>query len=116
MHKRIGLASAYKVTIALLALSLFLAIKASSQNALDPLKSGFENPPDRAKPLVWWQWMNGNISKEGIKLDLEWMRRAGLEWLFRLLRQPWRLRRQLALPAFVWLVLKERLQRAGVRY
>src|SRR6266702_2190082 len=78
MHKRIGLASAYKVTIALLALSLFLAIKASSQNALDPLKSGFENPPDRAKPLVWWQWMNGNITKEGIKLDLEWMRRAGL--------------------------------------
>ena len=27
-----------------------------------------------------------------------WMRRAGLEWLFRLLRQPSRLRRQLALP------------------
>jgi N-acetylglucosaminyldiphosphoundecaprenol N-acetyl-beta-D-mannosaminyltransferase len=44
-----------------------------------------------------------------------WVRRAGLEWLFRLLRQPWRLRRQLALPAFVWLVLKERLQRASVR-
>ncbi len=39
-----------------------------------------------------------------------WMRRAGLEWLFRLLRQPWRLRRQLALPVFVWLVVKERLQ------
>jgi len=45
-----------------------------------------------------------------------WMRRAGLEWLFRLLRQPWRLRRQLALPAFVWLVLKDRLQRTSVRY
>jgi len=39
-----------------------------------------------------------------------WVRRLGLEWLFRLLRQPWRLRRQLALPAFVWLVLMERLQ------
>jgi N-acetylglucosaminyldiphosphoundecaprenol N-acetyl-beta-D-mannosaminyltransferase len=38
-----------------------------------------------------------------------WMRRSGLEWLFRLLRQPWRVRRQLALPAFVWLVLRERL-------
>jgi len=44
-----------------------------------------------------------------------WMRRAGLEWLFRLLRQPWRLHRQLALPVFVWLVLKERLQRGSVR-
>ena len=33
-----------------------------------------------------------------------WMRRAGLEWLFRLARQPGRMRRQLAVPAFVWLV------------
>ena len=40
-----------------------------------------------------------------------WMRRAGLEWLYRLLRQPWRLRRQLALPLFVWLVFRERLGR-----
>lgn len=38
-----------------------------------------------------------------------WMCRAGLEWLFRLLMQPWRLRRQLALPVFVWLVVRERL-------
>ena len=43
----------------------------------------------------------------------QWMRRAGLEWLFRLLRQPSRLRRQLALPVFVWLVARERLRRAG---
>ncbi len=41
-----------------------------------------------------------------------WMRRAGLEWLFRLLRQPSRLRRQLALPVFVWLVLRQRLAAA----
>ena len=40
-----------------------------------------------------------------------WMQRAGLEWLFRLLRQPWRLRRQLSLPVFVWLVVRERLGR-----
>lgn len=36
-----------------------------------------------------------------------WMRRAGLEWLYRLIRQPWRWRRQLALPIFVYLVLRE---------
>ncbi len=41
-----------------------------------------------------------------------WMRNTGLEWLYRLLRQPWRLRRQLALPRFVWLVLRERLSRS----
>ncbi len=44
-----------------------------------------------------------------------WMRGAGLEWLFRLLRQPWRLRRQLALPVFVWLVVRERLRAAARR-
>jgi len=30
-----------------------------------------------------------------------WMRQAGLEWLYRLIRQPWRARRQLRLPMFV---------------
>ena len=36
---------------------------------------------------------------------------AGLERLYRLLRQPWRLRRQLAIPRFIWLVVGERLRR-----
>ncbi len=40
-----------------------------------------------------------------------WLRRLGLEWLYRLARQPWRLRRQLAIPQFVWLVVRERLRR-----
>jgi hypothetical protein len=51
---------------------------AAAQSTTDPLKSGFENPPQGARPRVWWHWMNGNISKEGIKLDLEWMHRVGL--------------------------------------
>jgi len=51
---------------------------ALAQNKPDPLKSGFENPPQGARPRVWWHWMNGNITKEGIKLDLEWMHRVGL--------------------------------------
>ena len=49
-----------------------------AQTTSDPLKSGFENPPASARPRVWWHWMNGNITKEGIKLDLEWMHRVGL--------------------------------------
>jgi hypothetical protein len=49
-----------------------------AQNAGDKLELGFQNPPDSAKPRVWWHWMNGNITKEGIKLDLEWMKRVGL--------------------------------------
>lgn len=40
-----------------------------------------------------------------------WFRRFGLEWLFRLARQPWRLKRQARLPRFVRLVVQERLER-----
>ncbi len=34
-----------------------------------------------------------------------WLRQIGLEWLHRLVTQPWRWRRMLALPRFVWRVL-----------
>lgn len=44
-----------------------------------------------------------------------WFRRLGLEWLFRLVRQPWRLRRQARLPQFVRLVVRERLERISGR-
>src|SRR6202050_1099693 len=59
-------------------LLLCMARVALSQNAGDPLKKGFEDPPASARPRVWWHWMNGNISKDGIKLDLEWMHRVGI--------------------------------------
>ncbi|HYM49779.1 MAG TPA: WecB/TagA/CpsF family glycosyltransferase [Candidatus Limnocylindrales bacterium] len=36
-----------------------------------------------------------------------WMRERGLEWLHRLAREPWRWRRMLALPRFVYRVLRE---------
>ncbi|MDE3164667.1 MAG: glycoside hydrolase, partial [Acidobacteriota bacterium] len=49
-----------------------------AQNAGDPLLRGFENPPDSAKPRVWWHWMNGNVTKDGIQADLEWMKRVGI--------------------------------------
>lgn len=35
-----------------------------------------------------------------------WMRRLDLEWLYRLARQPWRWRRQLAIWRFAWLTLR----------
>ena len=44
----------------------------------DSLVRGFETPPDSAKPRVWWHWMNGNITREGITRDLEWMKRVGI--------------------------------------
>ncbi|HEV2326102.1 MAG TPA: glycosyl hydrolase [Terracidiphilus sp.] len=59
-------------------LSLGSCGAALAQNTADALRSGFENPPESAKPRVWWHWMNGNITKEGIKLDLDWMHRVGI--------------------------------------
>jgi N-acetylglucosaminyldiphosphoundecaprenol N-acetyl-beta-D-mannosaminyltransferase len=41
--------------------------------------------------------------------------RLNLEWFYRLLREPQRFRRQLALPQFVWLVLRERVARRTSR-
>jgi len=38
-----------------------------------------------------------------------WLRKLGLEWLYRLLKQPWRIKRQLALVEFSWLVVRQRL-------
>lgn len=42
------------------------------------LADSFRNPPDSARPQTWWHWMNGNVTREGITLDLEAMRNIGL--------------------------------------
>jgi hypothetical protein len=42
------------------------------------LEAEFLNPPESARPRVWWHWMNGNITKEGIRADLEWMHHVGI--------------------------------------
>ncbi len=36
-----------------------------------------------------------------------WVQKINLEWLWRLIRQPWRLKRQLAIPRFMWRVYQE---------
>lgn len=38
----------------------------------------------------------------------EWVQRIGLEWLYRLVREPWRWKRMLALPRFAFLILMNR--------
>ncbi len=42
------------------------------------LKDGFANPPASARPWVYWFWINGNLTKEGITSDLEAMQRVGI--------------------------------------
>ncbi len=50
----------------------------AQQQKPDSLLQGFMAPPNAAKPRVWWHWMNGNITKAGVRKDLEWMRRTGI--------------------------------------
>ena len=51
---------------------------AATASALNDLSGGFLNPPDTARPWVYWFWINGNISREGITADLEAMQRVGI--------------------------------------
>ncbi len=46
--------------------------------AADTLEKGFQSPPDSAKPWIYWIWMNGNITRDGITTDLEAMHRVGI--------------------------------------
>ena len=46
--------------------------------AKDELYPGFVSPGNAAMPRVWWHWMNGNITKDGIRKDLLWMYRSGI--------------------------------------
>lgn len=43
-----------------------------------------------------------------------WMQRAGLEWLYRLGREPGRISRMAKLPGVLWLAVKERRKRSGI--
>jgi hypothetical protein len=42
------------------------------------LERGFAEPPDSARPWVYWFVMDGNLSREGITADFEALKRAGI--------------------------------------
>jgi hypothetical protein len=44
----------------------------------DYLSKGFLNPPDSAKPGVYWYVMDGNLDRQAITADLESMKKAGI--------------------------------------
>ena len=67
----------YPRLIAVFAL-IMLFFSSFAQNSNSTLLNSFVTPPDAAKPRVWWHWMNGNITKDGIAKDLSWMKRIGI--------------------------------------
>src|SRR6266446_4036135 len=42
------------------------------------LRADFLQPPPSARPWVYWFWLNGNVTHEGITADLEAMQRVGI--------------------------------------
>ncbi len=73
-------------------------------------------------------WISENLSRLPVKVAIGvggafdfisgkvrrapvFMRKLGLEWLFRLVIQPWRIKRQLRLIKFIFLVCKEKLSK-----
>lgn len=57
-------------------------LSAANKNESSELEQGFRKPPFSIHPQTYWFWMNGNVTKEGITLDLEAMKRAGISGVF----------------------------------
>ncbi|HTY36591.1 MAG TPA: glycosyl hydrolase [Bacteroidota bacterium] len=58
--------------------TLVLLMSSLSFAQSDTLREQFLHPPDSARPWVYWVWMDGNITREGITADLESMRTVGI--------------------------------------
>ena len=75
MH--VHMSHARRVLLSLIVTLVGAAPAARGQTAA-ALERNFRTPPADAKPRVWWHWMNGNVTREGITADLEWMKRVGI--------------------------------------
>jgi hypothetical protein len=57
-------------------------VQAMGKNVISSLEDSFLNPTNTAKPGNMWFWMNGQVTKQGITLDLEAMARVGIGAVF----------------------------------
>ena len=55
-----------------------VAPAAAEPGSTPTLDEAFRDPPASARPRVWWHWMNGNITKDGIAKDMAWMKAVGI--------------------------------------
>ena len=49
------------------ALTLTLAMTATAQTSLQPLRAGFRTPPADARPMVRWWWFGPAVTKPEIE-------------------------------------------------
>ncbi|MCY3017609.1 MAG: glycosyl hydrolase [Planctomycetota bacterium] len=66
------------IAVLLMLASVGSARAADAEATLRELEKSFVQPPESARPWVYWFWLNSNITREGITADLEAMKRAGI--------------------------------------
>jgi hypothetical protein len=69
------------VTILCLAIVMSISVSGcvkSGKSLKEQLAVAFVSPPDSCRPGVYWYFMDGNISREGMTADLEAMKAAGI--------------------------------------
>ena len=77
-HKNSRMRANFKIVTVLLTL---LAVFSCADSSDQRLEKGFLNPPDSARPGVYWYFMDGNLSKESITKDLVSMKEAGIGYV-----------------------------------
>ncbi len=82
---------------------IFVALGAPRQEFW--IKSHQENLPVKVAVGVGGSF---DVVSGRVKRAPQWMQRLRLEWLARLIKEPWRAKRMLALPKFVLLVMKSK--------
>jgi hypothetical protein len=65
-------------TLTVLIFTALLLLPVSALHAVDSLEKGFREPPDSARPGVYWYFLNGNLNGKEMTADLESMKAAGL--------------------------------------
>ncbi len=78
LGKRYGKGRLAKPLYLLFGTMLCVGALAGTSAAHDDVLAGFRTPPVSVHPRVFWPWMNGNVTKDGISRDLEWMNRVGI--------------------------------------
>ncbi|MBQ3536499.1 MAG: glycoside hydrolase family 2 [Alistipes sp.] len=65
-----------------LQLFLFALITTLCSCSSPEMERDFQNPPEEVQTAVYWYWISGNISKEGVIADLHAMKQAGINRAF----------------------------------
>lgn len=69
------------IRYAFLLFACFIILNSQGQNSSrdeEPSALQFKSPSGGSGPYVWWHWLGYNVTKEGIRKDMEAMKSAGI--------------------------------------